>query len=580
VKIKIFKNKTALTKAQKKERRKDRFLLMLSGALMGLSFPPVPFPLFMFFGLAPYLSVIEKREKLREVNFATYLMAFVFTLVSVYWVGGWQVGKDEFLMIGGALLMFINPLFFLIASTLLYFSRGVFKKTASLFLFPIYWVAYEYAYMVTDASFPWLTLGNGLSHFNLFIQPADIIGAMGLSAVVVYINIFIYKAAVKYKTDRRAAYYYSAGALLLIIVPVIYGAVKVSSFKSLGEKVKIGLIQPDIDPYEKWAGRGLEDFTDEYFALSKKAVDDGAEVLVWPETALPVYLFSGNYQGTVVRIKEFLRRNNVQLLTGMPDLIYFREGDKMPPDVKQNRMGTFHYATYNAVLLVDPYCDTLQRYGKMKLVPFGERVPFVDELPFLGAFFKWEVGISGWNVGRDTSVFNVSVYNKAAADSAPVFLSPVPGKKQSFKVNACVCYESVYPAFIAQFTQKGARLITVVTNDSWYGNSSGPYQHKEISALRAVENRRGVIRAANGGISCYINPIGVTERATSMYEKNYLVADVVLQDEMTFFAKHPLLVPAIASVFSVWVVGLFIIIRIKNRLERKTIVKSGNQADI
>jgi len=566
LKIKLFNRSGFLPPEEKKERNKQRLLLMLSGIMMGLSFPPVPFPLLMFFGLIPYFYVIEKKDSLIDINRSTYLMAFFFSLFSVYWVGAWQVGKDPFLMIAGGLLMFINPVFFLIPSTLLYFARSVIGKKASLFLFPIFWVTYEYAYMLTDASFPWLTLGNGLSHFNLFIQIADVIGALGLSVIIVFINLFLFKAYNFYKTHRKLSYIYTTAAFILFAIPLVYGVFRISSFKLSENKVKIGLIQPDLDPYEKWAGGNLNDFAEEYFSLSKKAVNSGAEFLVWPETAFPVYLFSGNYPGTVGRIYDFLNKNNVQLLTGMPDIIYYRLGDEIPPDAKINKAGTFNYATYNSVILADPYSVELQRYGKMKLVPFGERVPFVDALPFLGSMIKWGVGLSGWNVGHDTSVFNVSIYKPVVKNQAAPFLAPVvPEKKMTFKVNGCVCYESIYPTFLAEFTRKGSQLIAVVTNDSWYGNSSGPYQHKEISVLRAIENRRSVIRAANGGISCYINPLGITESATKMYTKNYLVADVVLQNDMTFFAKHPFVIPVSASIFSLWIVGIYYLLKIKNR---------------
>lgn len=566
MKINFFKKTVTLSPEEKKERNKDRLLLILSGILMGLSFPPVPTPALMFLGLIPYLHVIEKKKSLIDLNRATYLMAFFFSLVTVYWVGAWQVGKDPFLMIAGGLLMFINPIFFIIPSTLLYFSRKVLNNKISLFLFPFFWITYEYAYMLTDASFPWLTLGNGLSHFNSFIQIADIIGAMGLSVIIVFINILLYKSWSFFKAARKLSYTYAIAALILFIIPIIYGVVRVNNFKLSAKKVKMGLIQPDIDPYEKWAGGNLNDVAKEYLDLSEKAVASGAEIIVWPETALPVYLFNGNHPGTVALISQFLRQNNVPLLTGMPDIIYYRKGEKIPPDAKTNKIGTFNYATYNSVILLDPFSFGLQRYGKMKLVPFGERVPFVDQLPFLGSFIQWEVGLSGWNVGRDTSVFNASIYPAPEKkQDVPYFQPTIPAKKFSFKLNGCICYESIYPFLLSEFTKKGSQLIAIVTNDSWYGNSSGPYQHKEISVLRAVENRRSVIRAANGGISCYINPLGITESATIMYTKAFLVPDVVLQDDMTFFVKHSLIVPITASVISLWVIGMFFLLKLKNR---------------
>lgn len=565
MKINLFKRKNFLTAEEKKQKNKERLLLALSGIMMGLSFPPVPAPVLMFAGLVPFFYAIEKREHLIDLNRAAYIMAFFFSVTSVYWVGAWQVANDPFLMIAGALLLFVNPVFFLIPTTIYYFAKKFLKPEIALLLFPFFWVTYEYVYMLTDASFPWLTLGNGLSHFNYFIQIADIVGAMGLSLIVVYINLFLYQAIRYYKTAKAKSTVFVAAAVIMFLIPVVYGAIRVNTYKVSGRKVKVGLIQPNLDPYEKWAGGSLVDILEEYTTLSKQAVNNGAEMLIWPETALPVYLFGGNYPGTVSRIYDFLRTNNVQLLTGMPDLIYY-EGDNYPSDAKVNKIGTFHYATYNAVLLLNPYSGEIQRYGKMKLVPFGERVPFVDALPFLGSFIQWGVGISGWNVGRDTVNFNVSTFKPVQTEQVAEHVTKSSAAvNKSFKVNALICYESIYPTFIANFTQKGSEMIAVVTNDSWYGNSSGPYQHKEISVLRAVENRRSVVRAANGGISCYINPLGVTECATGMFTKGYLNANVELENRMTFFTRHPLVIPILASAISLWVIGFSILLKIKNK---------------
>jgi apolipoprotein N-acyltransferase len=136
LKIFFWKNRTVLTEEEKKLRRKDRFLLILSGVFLGISFPPFPFPftIFMLIGLVPYLIVIETKQKLIDMNKATYLMAFIFGLITIYWVGSWQKEADTFLMISGGLLLFVNPVFFLIPSTLLYFSRKIFPLKITLFL--------------------------------------------------------------------------------------------------------------------------------------------------------------------------------------------------------------------------------------------------------------------------------------------------------------------------------------------------------------------------------------------------------------------------------------------------------------
>ena len=265
---------------------------------------------------------------------------------------------------------------------------------------------------------------------------------------------------------------------------------------------------------------------------------------------MPVYLMSGRYQSTVDSIYSFLWQNNIYLLTGMPDLIYYKK-DNHPDDAKYSESGD---------LLLSPHTSAIQRYGKTKLVPFGEKVPYADKLPFLGSLIKWGVGITGWNVGHDTTVFRLP------------FPKPKNGiitysGKDSLYINGLVCYESVFPDFVAQFVDKGAQMIAVVTNDSWYGKLSGPYQHKEYAALRAVENRRSVVRAANGGISCIINPLGISETQSKMFEKTFIVGNVDIEDVKTFYTKNPLIIPILSSAFSIWILGIFILKKIKDRFK-------------
>lgn len=551
----FWKNRVPLSEVEKKVRNRDRLLLILSGILLAASFPPVPFPapLLLFVALIPYLIVIEKREKLIEINRATYLMAFVFCLFTLYWVGSWQKEADPFLMISGILLIFVNPVFFLIPSTLLYFSRKIIPQKYSLYLLPVFFVAYEFAYMLTDLSFPWLSLGNGLSPFTLFIQIADIIGQLGLSFVVVIINVFIYRSITAIKVNKKLFYLHTSAALLIFILILIYGNLKLSSPHLPNTKVKVGLIQPNLDPWEKWKGNDLNKLTEMYLNLSAKAVKEGARIIIWPETALPVYLRSEMYIDIIETIYRFCDSNQVYLLTGMPDIKFYFNNQNIPDDAKYNSVNDYYYTTYNSILLFRPNNQLVESYGKMKLVPFGERVPFVDALPFLGKIIKWGVGLSGWNVGKDTTVFYLPLQNIRSAVK----------DNDTIKIGGLVCYESIYPTLVSEFVKGKADFIAVVTNDSWYGNLSGPYQHKEFGALRAVENRRTVVRAANGGISCIINPLGKTEVQTKMFTKSYIVGDVVINELETFFTNHSLLIPILCSAFSIWIIGIFSLMKLK-----------------
>jgi apolipoprotein N-acyltransferase len=551
--LKFFsKYKVPVTPEERKQRKKDWLLLILGGITLGVSFPPVPFPftLLIFVGLIPYFIVINKRTTLASISKATFLFSLVFSLVTIYWVGSWSSEADPYLMLAGVALLLVYPCVMLIPSTLYYLAKKVFPKFDALWLFPIFWVTLEYLLTLTDLRFPWVLLGHGLAKFNLFIQGADIIGTNGLSLVVAYINVLLFKAFFEMENKGNYNLKPALVAISIFLCLLIYGIYKVSTFKISDKKIKVGIVQPNLNPWRKWSIGNLDQLTNQYLDLSKKCVEDGAQLILWPETALPVYAFGGAYYTIENKIFDFLDSNKVSLLTGMPDIIYYFDKNKIPDDAKFSKQGNYYYRTYNAVIGLNPGSREIQRYGKMKLVPLGERVPFVDQLAFLGDIFKWGVGITGWNIGKDTTAFKI--YNS---------------KLDTIKVGGLVCYESVDPVFVTAFVQKGAELITVVTNDSWYGKSSGPYQHKDFAMLRAVENRRSVVRCANGGISCIINAKGEILSQTELYTKTTLVGDVPLQEEKTFYSENPLIVPILCSVFSFWIFGMNILIWLKKKFK-------------
>lgn len=547
--MKFLFRRELLSPEQKKERAKDRLFLILSGVLFGISFTPFPFPftLFLFVAFVPYFFVVTKRKSLASVNKASYLTFFVMSLVTVYWVGSWQSKADPFLMLSGIVLVFFLPCVMLINSSLYFLSRKVFKKDLSLYFFPMFWVTGEYILTLTDLKFPWLTIGHGLAKFTSFIQIADIVGAFGLSFIVIWINILIYKGIKTFNENLKSGLIQFLIAVSIFVLIIIYGFIKISSLDISEKKIKVGIIQPNIDPWNKWELGGIDQILQNYFELSQKCIDEGAKLVVWPETALPVYLLSGTYQSEVDSIYSFLRKNNVALLTGMPDFNIYEQNP--PKNAKFSKAGNYYYTTYNSILLIDPNQSNIQRYGKTQLVPLGEHTPFVDQLPFLGDLLKWGVGISGWNVGQDTTVF------KFINDSDTV------------KIGGLVCYESVFPAFPNLFVDRGAEFIAIVTNDSWYGKLSGPYQHKEFADLRAVENRRTVIRCANGGVSCLINKFGVTEVETEMFTRTHLVVDVPLYNEKTFYTKNPLIIPVLSSAFGLWIFGVNVLLWMKKKFK-------------
>lgn len=536
------------TPEQRKEIKKQILLAVLGGVLLGLSFPPVPLPFLAFFAFVPFFYVLEKRESLASVNRISYVFLFFFCLITIYWVGSWTKEADPFLMISGGLLIFANPGFYLIVTSVYFLSTKIFSKRTSLFLFPLYWVFFEYIYSLTDLKFPWLTLGNSLTYFNQFIQIADVVGAHGLTLIIIYINVFLFLSIKQISTTKKVNHKFLLAATSLFIIPLVYGGYKTAAYEVPSKQIKVGLIQPNINPWDKWSGGSITAQLEKYFELSEKAINKGARIIFWPETALPCYLLSGNYAFEVERIHQFVDKNKIALITGMPDINFFYNVKNAPKGAKLLRSGEAAYTSFNSILTFLPNTRQIQKYQKNHLVPFGEKVPFVEDLPFLGEFIKWQVGISSWNVGTTQNVSNLGY----------------------IKVGAVVCIESIYPEYITKIVNNGAEFVSVVTNDSWYGYSSGPFQHKEISVLRAIENRRSVVRTANGGISCIIDPMGRTLLSTKLFTQDVLVGYVPISGEKAFFSKFPLIVPITA----VFVSLLTILFSISNSIISKVKKKS------
>jgi apolipoprotein N-acyltransferase len=274
----LSKYRIPKTEEEKKKLNKERLLLILSGILIGFSFPPFPFPvtLLLFVGFIPYLYVLENRKTLSEINRATYLMTIVMTVVTVYWVGSWQSEADTFLMMGGGVLLFALPGVMLIPSTLYYLSTKIFKKKYCFWLFPVFWVTAEYLLTLTDLKFPWVVMGNGLVKFSTFIQAADIIGVFGLSLVVLYINFFSYKSLVSYQEGNSNYRRFALVVVLFFVVFITYGMIKISTFNISERKLEVGIIQPDINPWKKWELGTVQEFIDNYLELSRVAVDQDA----------------------------------------------------------------------------------------------------------------------------------------------------------------------------------------------------------------------------------------------------------------------------------------------------------------
>jgi apolipoprotein N-acyltransferase len=506
-------------------RRQRMLFALLSGVLIGVSYPPFPTGLSALIGFVPFLFLLEPVKSLRKALRYAYLTFFIFNLLTAYWAGGFTHGKDGYLMIAGALMLLAHPIFYTLVMVPFIFIRRSFGFLTAVLTFPLVFTAFEYCHSMTQLAFPWLMIANTQTRDLAVIQFASITGAYGISFWVVLVNVVFYLFLKQLSATLRTAGSFrpfAIGAVLfvLILLPKFYGNSILGrpENRDAGRELTIVCIQPNIDPFEKWA----EDpghFVPLLSAMTKNVVHTSPDLILWPETAIPTYLLHPAYAEYFTPIRRLVDSIDMPLLTGIADIEYYRAGSYIPPSAKTNGLGE-RYDTYNSSVLLQPRTEALQKYAKIRLVPFAERVPYSDQLSFLNAA-QWNFGLGGWAIGHDTTIFTFRSKQGSMVKFANL-----------------ICYESAFPGFVAGFVRKGAEFLTVITNDSWWGNTSGTYQHSQFGVLRAVENRRWVIQCANGGISDAVDPVGRMVNSTSMYVRDSLVQRIVRRDDRTFYTEH------------------------------------------
>jgi apolipoprotein N-acyltransferase len=538
---------------QKLMGRRNLVLAFSAGVLLGLSFPlpwawvsALPLDYLACIAFVPFLLVLDRLNSYWQSTRYAYLTFFVFNAVTLYWVGGFTHGQDMYLMLSGAALVVAHPLFFLIPTFAYCFVKKHLGTATALVFLPFIWVGFEWLHSLGQIGFPWLTLGNSQTYAIDRIQFISFTGVYGISFWILVLNAIVYFAYLKFarlewKLISRQSLFAGVALLALLIIPEIHGRFVLSSNDSHGRSgvVRVGMIQPNTDPWKKWEINPENELRN-YLQMTTDLAAEGPQLVIWPETAIPFRILLGKYSASYHRVKQRIDSLGFALLTGYPET-FFYQAASAPPGSRPIEGTKMYYDDFNAIMLLQPKVDSIQKYSKMKLVPFAERVPYAERLSFLVDAVKWNVGISGWGIGKDTTVF---------------FL-----KKDgtNIRFSGMVCYESIYPDLVSAFVRKGAQFLVIITNDSWWGNTSGVYQHLEYATLRAIENHRAIARCANGGISCFIDRYGRISEARDLYTQAILVGDVQLSDVQTFYSRHgDVFARACAGIGILAVLGAFI----------------------
>jgi len=362
------------------------------------------------------------------------------------------------------------------------------------------WVALEYIRTYLFSGFPWGVLGYSQYPNRLFIQTADTFGVLGISFLVVLANgvlVVVFKAFSQRVWPKKTNMAGLSLALILLCSAFIYGHFKLAEVRGQIKGAparKISVIQANISQDRKWDKSFIDETIDTYSRLSLQATP--SDLVVWPETALPFYY--GMDPVPTNRVDAMVKKAGTFFLIGIPAA--------KPSD------HSFLY--YNRACMLTPFALPRGYYDKHHLVPFGEYVPCKRLLWFAQ---KLTAGAGDFSKGET---------------------GPVPLKFGTGATGVLICFEIIFPDIARAFVHNGADILTTMTNDAWFGRSQAALQHFSMAVFRAVENRRSVIRAANTGISGYIDPTGTILEKTDIFTACALTRQVPVMSGQTFYTRH------------------------------------------
>jgi apolipoprotein N-acyltransferase len=485
------------------------FILVISG-LLALSFPPFPLGFLAPIAVITFLFLIQDTFP-GEAFRVGYWIGLIWGSITLYWIG---VSS----LFGAILLISLNAVHYALVAWLYAIFRRK-NEALALIFFPFAWVALEYLRNFSELRFNWLSLAYTQTYYLHMIQISEITGFLFLSLLILMTAVATY-AVIKYRTKLASSIF--LGVILAIMLVYFYGTIRLGELdKTNFPLVKAGFVQPNVDPYKKWDPKFQSDVFDDLIVQSQTLIDYQPDIIIWPETATPFYLRTRYKE--IQQINNFLDKNQVFLLTGTPDYRYL-------PKQQDVRI-------YNSAFFFRPGQLKFEIYNKMALVPGSETIPFKRWFPFLR---KLDVGGGDYFPGKNTVIFDFKIKQIYGIRKDEQYESMISNENDSLniKLSTTICYESVFPNVVRKFVMNGANLLSVITNDGWFGSTSGPYQHARYAIYRAVENRVSIIRCANTGISGFIDLTGRFRNQTRLNSTASVAGTIPVGREITFYTRH------------------------------------------
>ncbi len=500
-------------------------LIALFAILMSVPFLIPHCGILALVGFIPLLCMERIATMLEKKRIWIYhYSAFViWNAITTFWVCNATIG-------GGLFAIFANAFQMSLIFGLFRWSKKRFKGALPYIFLMVAWISWERFYFDAEISWPWLILGNSFARSIWAIQWYEFTGTLGGSLWIWASNLSIFGLLVSLSDGSWHTFNPKAKAASLIWIPLLLSCPFIISYAIANRyqnamdgdsRIETLIVQPNIDPYNKFERLSQSQQNEILLTLidssinSRKGDSTAAPLLIVAPETFTGDITVGNYERsrTWNRFISFLRDYpNVNLLFGASSYEYIQSA--LPPSKTARKLGQSQwYESHNSALMVDGSART-EIFHKSKLVVA------VEMTPYPGIFCKIDDMLGGV-MGRCVGQPEISILN---AGNTPV--------------GCAVCYESVYGEYYTGYIRKGAKAMTIITNDAWWGDTPGYKQHLSYASLRAIETRRAIARCANTGISAIISPSGEIVKETNWWEPAILRGSLPLRDDMTFFVTH------------------------------------------
>jgi len=475
-------------------------LLFAAAFALVLSFSRYNCNIFAWFALAPLILITIKVKK---PFWWGVLFGVFFYSGNLYWL-------NNTLMFFGGLPIFLSIPALLILFFYLSLYYGVFCHILKMFYkryplwglwcAPFVWVGLEWVRSFLLTGFPWSTLGYSQHNFIPVIQIAEYTGVYGVSFLLVLANVLFARCFIL--DSKRRLVLESVVFLLIISTVIVWGNRKIKSLleyqKTAKNTVRAAVVQGNIEQTMKWNPEKEKEIVDIYDNLTRNTGYKNPDIFIWPETAVPFLVQASTEKSD--RLKKLSHTVNAPIVTGAVTF-----------NISKNREVKYS----NSSIIVTPDNKLMKVYDKIHLVPFGEYVPLKNVLFFVE---RLVTAVGELTPGKKTHVYRLP----------------------SFTFGVVICYEIIFPDLVRRFAKRGAHVIMNLTNDAWYGDTDAPFQHWAMVAFRSVENRVWVARAANTGISGFVNPCGEVVRKTRIFSRTVCTLDMNVSEDynQTFYTQH------------------------------------------